>query len=228
MKAIVLGARRDSNNIGENVAKRLENLAWEVHRDDCWREETLRYEIPMLNAHADADAMVVTLGATALTPFAEMDEAKIRNLIDGCLTLPLEAALEFVQCRGDAGGRVVFVGSYAHRHPFTNGTAYCSAKAGLDMATKTLAWELTERDFFFYIVHPYHVEGTPMWEEVQAGMMESRGMSRMEADDYAHANLKRPTLMGPDEVSHLIVNLLQFPFGDRLSGTSIEMFGGTR
>lgn len=228
MKAIILGAREDSNNIGEHVARRLENLLWEVHTDDCFVEGVNLYEIPALNKHHDADALVVTLGATDMTPFPETDGEKLSNVIDACLMLPLEAALEYVQVRRDRGGRIVFVGSYAYRHPFTNGTAYCAAKAGLDMATKTLAWELTDRDFFTYIVHPYHVEGTPMWDQVTEALVDDRGMTDEEAAAKVRENLKRPTLMSPTEVAHTIVGLLQNPYGDRLSGTSIEMFGGTR
>lgn len=228
MKAIVLGARRDTRNIGTAVAKEFRDHRWETYENDCYNEAMDRYEIPVLHEESDADALVVTLGKTTVRPFRQMDESAIDEVIFGCLNLHLHAVREYIGVRTDKGGRIVLIGSYAHRHPFTNGTAYCAAKAGLDMAAKTLAWELTDQGFYVYAVHPYHVAGTPMWEEVQEGVMKSRGWTREEADDYARRDIKMERMCRPEDIAPTVHWLCESPEARWMSGSSVELFGGTR
>lgn len=190
----------------------------------------------------DPDALIITLGKTYKGHFADIRDHEVANLIRANLVLPLEAARRYV----DAVQRVrnnptvdpntdpqrkrhiVFVGSYAYTHPFTNGTLYCAAKAGLNMAARTLGWELTDYDFRVHIVHPYHVQGTPMWREVETGVMESKGMSWEEADAYNRKDLKMPDLLTAEEVGQVIANLLTIKAMEWTSGTPIELFGGSR
>jgi NAD(P)-dependent dehydrogenase (short-subunit alcohol dehydrogenase family) len=236
MKAIILGAKEGSGNIGDVLARELLKLNWDVVADDCSVPANLKgtvlsghsFDIPPLGEHADAESLVVTLGATAIERFDETSEWDIENIVRGCLLLPILAVKEYVSVRGDQGGRVILTGSYAHRHPFTSGTAYCAAKAGLEMATRTLAWELTERGFYFNVIHPYHVEGTPMWESVQTGVMRDRGWSRKDADEYAMKDRKLDRLMTPDDFAKVAIWLMTSEVVPQLSGSNIEMFGGTR
>lgn len=230
-KAIVLGARPRSGNIGEAVAFAMREHGWDVHTDDCYHKDAWNgegYRIPSLLDHGDADALVVTLGRTSVEPFEETDSVTIKEVIRANLLLPLEAALEYVQIRGEQGGRIVFIGSYAHRHPFTAGTAYSASKAGLEMAARNLGWELTSGGFYTTIVHPYHVEGTPMWEKVQNGVMEARGWTREEADQYAYKDALMGRLLSPAEVAEVVAWLLTADAAVWLSGTNVELFGGTR
>jgi NAD(P)-dependent dehydrogenase (short-subunit alcohol dehydrogenase family) len=233
MKAVVLGAKEGTGNIGDETAQHLRHtLDMEVITEDCYNHAQDRYDIPenMLAEHfADAGALVVTLGRTSMTAFEDTTKEEIEDVIHGCLTLPILAARAYVEQRGPSGlgGRIVFVGSYAHSHPFSTGTAYCAAKAGLNMATRTLAWETTDNGFRPFIVHPYHVEGTPMWEEVQEGVMDNKGMTRAEADAYALKDAKMP-LMKPHEIAEIIGLLLTEPKMAWMSGSNVELFGGTR
>lgn len=192
-----------------------------------------RFEAPSVQAfeQADPDALIITLGKTYKGHFAEIHDWEIANLIRANLTLPLEAARRYVQATEETrrgGGKIIFLGSYAHNHPFTNGTLYCAAKAGLHMAARTLAWELTDRGYRVHIVHPYHVQGTPMWAEVERGVMESKGMSWEEADTYNRKDLKMPDLLTADEVAGVVRLLLCEPEMGWLSGTAVELFGGSR
>lgn len=229
MRAIVLGAREGSGNIGDETAKHLtHSLDMSVTAHDCFNPQEQKYEIPYLyEEFANAESLVVTLGRTSMTPFHLIGEEEIEAVVHGSLTLPLLAVREYVSCRLDQGGRIVLVGSYAHRHPFSTGTAYCAAKAGIDMAGRTLGWELTDRGYQIFVVHPYHVMGTPMWEEVQKGVMESKGMTRLEADDYALKDAKME-LMTPTMVGDFIGMILNEPSMRFMSGSNFEMFGGTR
>lgn len=231
-KAIILGAEKGSMNIGDVTDEFFVGKGWLTYPDNCLMKgyASQFYGIPAGLPFEEADALVVTLGRTSMLPFDKTEDDEIEEVIRGCLTLPLQCAREYVQRRLGAreeGGRIVFVGSYAYRHPFSTGTAYCAAKAGLDMATKTMAWEVTDKGFTVNCVHPYHVEGTPMWEKVQAGVMQNKSMDRHEADEYAYKDVKMP-LARPGELAAMIYNIVNSHETKWTSGSSIEMFGGTR
>lgn len=273
-RAYVLGARPDSNNIGEHVAERFASAGHVTVMDDganvnhpqglltrspgqTITPETARqygyeptgeggyfhYSAPSVDEfeRQNPDVLVITLGRTYKDHFAEVADYDISNVIRANLVLPLEAARRYVQAVEDIrkeqyGGdheadgvrHIVFVGSYAHRHPFTNGTLYCASKAGLDMAAKTLGWELTDRGYRVYCVHPYHVQGTPMWSQVERDVMASKDMSWSEADAYNRKDLKMPDLLKPEEVAEIIFTLVENRAMDWLSGTAIELNGGSR
>jgi NAD(P)-dependent dehydrogenase (short-subunit alcohol dehydrogenase family) len=199
-----------------------------------------RFEAPAVQDFEtdDPEALIVTLGKTAKTHFSEISDWDIRNMLDANLVLPLEAARRFVQAT-DAGlnqpqgelkdpRHIIFIGSYAHEHPFTNGTLYCAAKAGLSMAARTLGWELTDRGYRVHIVHPYHVPGTPMWAEVEKGVMESKGWTKEQADDYARKDLKMPDELTPAEIAQVVHVLLTVPAMGWLSGQGLNLYGGSR
>lgn len=194
-----------------------------------------RYEAPSVQDlyQADADALVVTLGTTYKEHFTEIADWEISRVIRANLILPLEAVRRYVQAtgsgdHGDAPKRIILIGSYAHDHPFTNGTLYCAAKAGLDMAARCLGWELTDRGFRVNIIHPYHVIGTPMWEDVQRGVMESKQMTREEADAYAEKDLKMPRPLSAEDVAAVVKTLLTEDAFDWTSGQAINLYGGSR
>lgn len=221
-RAIVLGARE--GNMGEAIGLHLSgDLGWEVTLNDCWDKNEARYEVPNLE-WSEADAVVITLGRTTVTPFGQVTPTELADTIRACLTLPLLCAQEYMEWTN--WGKVVFIGSYAHDHPITYGTPYCAAKAGLAMAVQTLAWEAPE--FHWHIVHPYHVPGTPMWEWVQSRVMRTRDWTREEADDYARKDLKQPAMLTPLEIAQVVGFLLTNEAAPWLSGQGLNMYGGTR
>lgn len=226
--AIVLGARDGSGNIGDVIAADLELNRFNVIRDHC---ATLadggKFDVPVGVPYSMADVLVVSLGATFMRDFQYTTAEEIQSTVDACLTLPLKCAQRYVEARMEDGGSIIFIGSYAHRHPLTSSTAYCAAKAGIEMATKTLAWEVTELGFQVNCIHPYHVPGTPMWETVQEEVMRNKGMSRLEADEYAVREAKMP-LARPGEIAETVKMLLNTDAMRWSSGTSIELYGGTR
>jgi NAD(P)-dependent dehydrogenase (short-subunit alcohol dehydrogenase family) len=261
-RAAVLGASRDSGNIGEAVAARFGLAGWKVIADDCCVDEgrprgsgttdseTLekhgykggdgpdryaRYDAPSFDDFErwDADALIVTLGKTYKGHFADISPWTVRNLLTANLVLPLECVKRYVDAESFAQRgvncprHIVLVGSYAHNHPFTNGTLYCAAKAGLDMAARTLGWELTDRGYRVHVVHPYHVQGTPMWAEVEKGVMASKGMTWEEADAYNRKDLKMPDLLTPGEVAEVIFQVVNNKALNWVTGP-IELYGGSR
>lgn len=264
LRAIVLGARPDSGNIGAAIATELRDAGWDVHEDDCAvgdgsrppggnlpndevaaehgysRTELGRYQrfdVPSFQdfQRRDADALIITLGRTYKDHWREVLPGTLDAMIRANLTLPLEAARRFVQASERSANEpttplrhIVFMGSYAHDHPFTNGTLYCATKAALDMAARALGWELTDDGYRVHVVHPYHVQGTPMWAQVEKDVMASKGMTWEEADAYNRKDLKMPDLLRPEEVAAVVRVLLNEPAMGWLSGQALNLYGGSR
>lgn len=208
-----------------------------------------RFEAPSVDdfKRASANALVVTLGKTSKDHFMDTSDHEITNMIKANLILPLECVRRYVQASEARDGRrheqarqsgqvksydeirhIVLVGSYAHDHPFTNGTLYCAAKAGLDMAARTLGWELTDLGYRIFIVHPYHVNGTPMWAQVEKDVMRSKDMTWEEADAYNRKDLKMPDLLSPQGVASVIETLITDPGMAWMSGQAVKLYGGSR
>lgn len=225
---VVLGARQ--GNIGGAIAETL-GEHFRVETNDCFFVDDFHeYDIPLLNWSV-FDAIVVTLGVTHMEPIHEVDALNIEKVIRGCLTLPLQAVAEYSRhrVRSRLGGKIVLVGSYANDHPFTHCTSYCAAKAGLDMACKSLAWELGTKNFQVHIVHPHHVQGTPMTDEVRKGMQEGiHKMTREETVEYMEKDLRMPEILKPQEIADVVCWLLTDPAAEWTSGTGIRLYGGVR
>jgi NAD(P)-dependent dehydrogenase (short-subunit alcohol dehydrogenase family) len=233
-QAIVLGAR--PGNIGGAIVNRLNERQpgwWIAHGDDCWREfphATPRYVSPSRVELEDYDACVITLGVTHMQPFEDQTHIDIHNILHGALELPLLCANVYTRARAEHGwgGHIVFIGSYAHDHPFTDCTTYCVAKAGLDMAARSLAWELMP-DFKVHIIHPHHVQGTPMTDKVREGMMTgAHHMTAEEAEAYSRKDLRMPDILKPEEIAQMVEFLLTNPVADWLCGSGLNMYGGVR
>lgn len=232
--ALILGARE--GNIGRAISTRLRQRGWETVEHSCLNDDyrgewgTYQYDVPgEADIFSEANACIITLGSTMVDPFPEASGCQIDDVIRACLTLPLLCARKYVRERLEAGnpqGWVVFIGSYAHDHVITYGTAYSAAKAGLAMATRSLAWECPQ--FLWHILHPYHTPGTPMWNYVQKQVVANRGMTHEEADAYAQKDLKRDHMLTPMEIARLVSMLLEEPAAEWLSGQGLNLYGGTR
>lgn len=253
------GAPEGPCNIGDFIVEAMRELDWVAIGDDCAigdgsrppggnlpddavarahgytvtsRGRYQRFAAPPVSTfeREQPDALVVTLGTTYKDHFSEIADWEIDRVIKANLILPLEAARRYVYARKGQGGSIVFIGSYAHDHPFTNGTLYCAAKAGLAMAARCLGWELTGfgLGYSVHIVHPYHVQGTPMWEQVERDVMASKGLSWAEADAYNRKDLLMPDLLTAAEVAEVVATLLDQPVMRWTSGQEIKLYGGTR
>lgn len=201
------------------------------------------YSAPSVQAFRNTmpNVLVITLGRTNKTAFHELGPFTVDQMIKANLILPLEAAQRFVRATASETAvnrrsatdespirHIIFVGSYAHEHPFTNGTLYCAAKAAINMAARTMAWELTDKGYRVHVVNPYHVEDTPMWETVQQDVMRTKGMTREEADAYGRKDLKMPRPLAAEDVARVIESLVVRPGLDWMVGQPINLYGGTR
>ena len=107
-----------------------------------------------------------TLGASPLPPFAELDPATYRQVLETNLVAPLAlTAVLLRQLRRD-GGRVVNVTSDASVEPYPTWGGYGSSKAGLDHASRVLAAE--EPSVRVYAVDPGDMR-TQMHQDASPG-----------------------------------------------------------
>lgn len=225
--AIILGARIGTGNIGDAVFSELDRRkGWLLDANDCQTEENW-YDVPPV-PWSDYDALVCALGLEGGTPFADCEEDEVTATINANLTLPLNCIRTWVQARGAQGGKCVVIGSYAHDHVLTWSTPYCAAKAGLAMAVRSLAWELTSEGFYFNIVHPYHVPSTPMGARTLKNLMDGRGMGLAEAQDYQTKDLRLEEHLAPTDVARVVVWLLTEPVAPWLAGQGLQLYGGVR
>jgi NAD(P)-dependent dehydrogenase (short-subunit alcohol dehydrogenase family) len=78
------------------------------------------------------------------------------------------------------------------------------------------------------VVHPYHVNGTPMWAQVEQDVMRTKNMTWEEADAYNRKDLKMPDLLTPEEVAEVITTLVTVPAMGWMSGQPVNLYGGSR
>lgn len=209
MNVYVLGtspSARDGN-LGDVVADRFEEKGHDVLRDHGWHPDAGRFMPPAPQQLKDSSVLVVTSGLAWIEPFDEVDEMMLRELITANLALPLVTAHRYVQARGRKGGTVVLVGSYAHDHVLSNSVGYCAAKAGLDMAVRSMAWDLRATTFSIKVVHPYHIADTPMARYVEQRVTETKGLGEREAKLYATKDLGVEDPLHVEEVAELITEM---------------------
>ena len=131
-------------------------------------------------AEADLDEWAYNVHVNLVGPFYLMRTV-----------LPVMQAQEY--------GRIVNVSSGAATHPVAGWSAYCAAKAGLDMLTKTAALELRAGPITVNALHPGLVN-TDMQDDIRS--VDTDGSS-LDFDRF-HAAYAEGNLRTPDAVARMI------------------------
>src|SRR5947209_3125116 len=117
----------------------------------------------LADALGRVDVLVNNAGTGASTPFLEMELGEWQHVIDvdltGAYLAAQEAARRMIAQGG--GGRIVNVTSVHEHVPLAGSSAYCAAKGGLGLLTKTMALELAEHGILVNAVAPGEI-ATPM------------------------------------------------------------------
>ena len=122
---------------------------------------------PAIGELADAlgglDVLVNNAGTGHSTPFLELELSEWRHVIDVDLTGSFLAAQEAARrmVAAGRGGRIVNVTSVHEHVPLRDAAAYCAAKGGLGLLTKTMALELAPHGIAVNAVAPGEI-ATPM------------------------------------------------------------------
>jgi NAD(P)-dependent dehydrogenase (short-subunit alcohol dehydrogenase family) len=180
--------------------------------------------------------LVITCGVSDITPLDKQSLRGIARVVDACLTTPLDILRTWIESReaftGHSGrlqsSHAVVLGSYAHDHVLSNSTAYCAAKAGLNMAIKSLAWDYAAKGFRFNCINPHSVEDTPMTGRVIEQIAVQKEISTDEAMAYWKRTLQLPERLTRAEVAKTVAWLMLDCPTAHLSGSSIELYGGER
>lgn len=122
---------------------------------------------PAIGELADAlgglDVLVNNAATGHSTPFLELELSEWRHVIDvdltGSFLVAQEAARRMVAA--GRGGRIVNVTSVHEHVPLRGAAAYCAAKGGLGLLTKTMALELAPHGISVNAVAPGEI-ATPM------------------------------------------------------------------
>lgn len=162
------------------------------------------------------DVLVNNAGVRQVAPMLDLSPADWRTTLDVDLTAP------FVLCRAaipgmiDQGrGKIVNVASMAGLVAFGDRSAYCVAKAGVLMLTRTITFEFGGRGIWCNAVAPGVVE-TPLTSSYfrSDAMVESI---------YRNAPMQR--WAQPDEIAKPVL-FLSGPDSDYVNGTTLTVDGG--
>ena len=138
------------------------------------RAEVAQMDLTRLPAAADIvdelgerlgriDVLVNNAGTGTMTPFLELEPAKVQEVLDVDLIGPFlcgqKAARRMIR-QGD-GGRIVNVTSVHEHQPRVGAAPYCAAKGGLGLLTQVMALELAEHGITVNAVAPGEI-ATPM------------------------------------------------------------------
>jgi NAD(P)-dependent dehydrogenase (short-subunit alcohol dehydrogenase family) len=157
--------------------------------------------VPALAAELGGlDGLVNAAGVDLMKPFAAMSAAEWARVLAVDLTGPAQVCHAALPALGQAGrGTIVNIASGAALRPLEHRTAYCAAKAGLVMFSKTLAIDLAALNVRVNAICPGIID-TPMFrasyeaaadpDATFATIMERYVIRRVGApDDIAYAAL---------------------------------------
>jgi NAD(P)-dependent dehydrogenase (short-subunit alcohol dehydrogenase family) len=168
----------------------------------------------VLEAFGRIDVLVHSAALFEPVPFEEMPAESLDRQWETNVRAPLlltQAALPHLS----AGAAVIFLSSIAGHVGFQSSTAYCATKGALELATRSLALELSPRGIRVNAIAPGNIK-TPMNEEL-----------RTTTDYEAECNAVTPAgrFGEADEIAAAIV-FLASDAASYVHGTSLLVDGG--
>ena len=120
--------------------------------------------------------------------------------------------------------KVVNIASQTWRVPQTCTTLYCASKAGLVHMTRVMARELGRKGWQINVVCPGKIEWTNMSSLTDEQVVELRGWTDDEAEEYALSNIPMGRFTTKEEVATVVLQVLDFP--PYVNGAIIDVTGG--
>lgn len=169
--------------------------------------------------------VVANAGAAMSKPFARMDEADLRSMLDVNLVgvfATWRAALDPMLAAG--WGRLIVIASVASLRGSPYISAYCASKHGVLGLTRALALEVARKGITVNAVCPGYI-ATPMTERTIDNIVEKTGKTREEAQAILEAGNPQHRLIEPGEVAET-VRFLCSDAAISINGQAIALSGG--
>ncbi len=166
------------------------------------------------------DGVVNCAGIDLMKPFGDMTSADWRRIMSVDLDGPFHvcsAALPYLRAAG--GGTIVNVASGAGLRPLEHRTAYCSAKAGLVMLSKTMAVDLAPDNIRVNAICPGIID-TPLFRSSFEQAPDPEAELRRIMDRYL---IKRAGL--PEEIAAAVL-FLSCAESAYMAGSAMAVDGG--
>jgi NAD(P)-dependent dehydrogenase (short-subunit alcohol dehydrogenase family) len=157
--------------LGDRNEELLDEVRGLIGEDRCATEvidvtieaDVERFASRALERFGGADVALNAAGFGTLSPVSEHPAETWREVVDVCLTgvmLSLKHEARVILATG-RGGAITNISSISGRQPTEGMAAYCAAKAGVDMLTRTAALELGPQGLRVNAIAPGFIE-TPL------------------------------------------------------------------
>ena len=166
---VAVGYHTDRDG-AENTRKRVEEsgMRASVIQVDVGNPASVQALFDTTASHLGTPDLLIANAGVGMSgmPVAEMDDAKLEQVLRTDLMGPLFCARSFVRLRKQAGGkgRIVFTGSVAGHLPTAGSAPYGMAKAGLNSLVRSLSVEVAPDRINVNAIAPGLIR-TPMTQE---------------------------------------------------------------
>lgn len=226
-RAAVLGANHETHNLGSEIAQELERQGIATRTFSPSRDKVSASTADL----AGFDTVVFANGFIKSGFIGQQYLRDINTTIAANLTETLLGVDNFVKdaersLDPQIQKHIVIVGSMAAQKVLTTSSAYCAAKAGLEMFARCAAWELAPKGFDVFLVNPPSIVDAPIAKKQITDLQRIRGMDEDTAKAYFRGSpIRRPVTKA--DVAQLVAQLVQGN-NDHLTGDPINMNGGAR
>jgi 3-oxoacyl-[acyl-carrier protein] reductase len=181
---------------------------------DVREADAVRSAVSELVGDEPLEAVVYAPGVAHLAPIEAIDGDHWRLMLDVNLTGALHVAQAALPHMPN-GGAFVFVSSIDALNPVAGLAHYCSAKAGLEALSRSLALELGPRKVRSNVIAPGPVRTPPMAALLQDPEVEATFVERTPLGE----------IPGPEKIAS-VVRFLLTPDADWITGARIPIDGG--
>ena len=168
------------------------------------------------------DFLVNNYGINKLNWLGSIEEDDYK-VIDVNVKLPTFVVNELVK-RSLGPTRILNIASQTYRVAQRCTTLYCASKAAVVQMTKVMARELAPYGYVVNALSPGKIEGTTMTQMTDAQVLQLRGWTAEQADEYALSMIPAGRFTTIEEMSLTAVKILSLPA--YVNGCIIDATGG--